>query len=50
MVYGFVKQSGGHIAVHSTPGAGTRVDLFLPRHREDETADALRLRRPADGS
>ena len=30
-VYGFVKQSGGDIAVESTPGVGTTVRLFFPR-------------------
>jgi PAS domain S-box-containing protein len=31
IVYGFVKQSGGHIVVHSKAGAGTSISLFLPR-------------------
>ena len=31
MVYGFVKQSNGFVSIESTVGAGTRVDLFLPR-------------------
>lgn len=33
-VYGFVKQSGGQVRIVSTPGAGTRVELYLPRHLE----------------
>jgi len=30
MVYGFVKQSGGHVQLYSEPGQGTSVRLFLP--------------------
>ncbi|WP_137155471.1 PAS domain-containing sensor histidine kinase [Rhizobium sp. FKL33] len=30
MVYGFVKQSGGHIQIYSEPGLGASVRLFLP--------------------
>ena len=32
MVYGFARQSGGSVKVHSTIGTGTRVCLLLPRH------------------
>ncbi|WP_419710304.1 ATP-binding protein [Pseudomonas sp. NFX224] len=31
MVFGFVKQSGGHIEMSSVVGEGTRVQLYFPR-------------------
>ena len=32
-VYGFIKQSGGHVKLYSEAGHGTTVRLYLPRHR-----------------
>ncbi|WP_263145322.1 response regulator [Pseudomonas sp. RIT-PI-AD] len=32
MVYGFVKQTGGHIRISSAPGQGTLFRLYFPRH------------------
>ncbi|MEO6339912.1 MAG: ATP-binding protein [Caulobacteraceae bacterium] len=43
-VYGFVKQSGGHVRIYSEVGQGTTVKLYLPRFDGgpivDEVADA----------
>ena len=39
MVFGFVKQSGGHTVIDSVVGKGTTVQLFFPRCPEAETAE-----------
>jgi signal transduction histidine kinase len=44
MVYGFARQSGGQVRVHSQLGQGTRVSLYLPV--SDSDADALGEGRP----
>ena len=38
-VYGFVKQSRGHLGLDSAPGAGTTVTLYLPAHDAPGTGD-----------
>jgi CheY-like chemotaxis protein len=39
MVYGFVRQSGGHVAVESAPGAGTTIALYLPKATREPSAE-----------
>lgn len=34
MVYGFIKQSNGHVAIDSEVGRGTTVELYLPQSQD----------------
>ncbi|MES2538712.1 MAG: PAS domain S-box protein [Pseudomonadota bacterium] len=40
MVYGFVKQSGGHVTALSEPGKGTSIWIYFPKHDGEAQADA----------
>jgi PAS domain S-box-containing protein len=48
MVYGFIKQSGGHVTVYSELGRGTCFRLYLPRDaaapNEAPTAERVQVR------
>jgi CheY-like chemotaxis protein len=39
-VYGFVKQSGGHVKIYSEFAQGTSVKIYLPRLYSNESAEA----------
>ncbi|EAT08399.1 sensory box histidine kinase/response regulator [Sphingomonas sp. SKA58] len=41
MVYGFARQSNGHVRIYSEVGQGTMVCIYLPRHRGEEEQDII---------
>jgi len=46
MVYGFVKQSNGHVSIYSEPGLGTTVRLYIPASVGATQTTAPRRPRP----
>ncbi len=49
MVYGFARQSGGHVRIYSEPGDGTTVKIYLPRSRDAVAAPDPATPPPARG-
>jgi signal transduction histidine kinase/CheY-like chemotaxis protein len=48
-VFGFVKQSGGHVKIYSEIGHGTTMKLYLPRSRAAQETDRPTMSAPAEG-
>lgn len=42
MVFGFARQSGGHVKIYSEPGEGTTVRLYLPRSTANDAVSEKR--------
>ncbi len=46
MVYGFVKQSGGHVTIYSEEDEGTTVKLYFPRYHGGAAAERVTAEQP----
>ncbi|MCA1868511.1 PAS domain-containing protein [Agrobacterium genomosp. 3] len=49
MVYGFVKQTGGHVKIYSEVGQGTTIRLYLPRSTGQEDLEVVTMDGPVEG-
>jgi PAS domain S-box-containing protein len=48
MIYGFARQSNGHVTIDSRLGQGTSIKLYLPRHHGDIAASHASAARAAE--
>jgi CheY-like chemotaxis protein len=50
MVYGFAQQSNGQVRIHSTPGEGTSVKIYLPAAEDQQAQSAELVEAPPQGA
>ena len=50
MVYGFARQSGGHVRIETEVGSGTTLCVYLPRHIGEVEEEPIPAARPAQAA